>query len=77
MKILDKVVASYNAKLWLQIEKTSPNPMRKHAMYISIITRDGEIIGVYVGSATAEDDGVAGRFGDYELHHERRGGGEI
>jgi hypothetical protein len=55
MKILGKVTAGHDAKLWLQIEETSPNRMHKHAIYLSIVTKDGEIIGVYVGSATAED----------------------
>jgi hypothetical protein len=66
MKILSKITAGHDTKFWLQIEETSPNQMRKHAIYLSIITRDGEIVGVYVGSATADNDGVAGRFGDYE-----------
>jgi hypothetical protein len=60
MKILSKITAGHDTKFWLQIEETSPNQMRKHAIYLSIIIRNGEIIGVYVGSATAKDDG------DYE-----------
>jgi hypothetical protein len=56
MKILEKVAAGHDAKPWLQIEETTPNQMCKHAIYLSIIMRDGQIIGDYVRSATAEDD---------------------
>jgi hypothetical protein len=67
MKILGNVATGYDAKLWLQIEETTPNQMRKHAIYLSIIIRDGEFIGEYVGSATAEDDGYRARADDYEF----------
>jgi hypothetical protein len=65
MKILSKITAGHDTKFWLQIEETSPNQMRKHAIYLSIIIRNGEIIGVYVGSATVKDDDLTGRFVNY------------
>jgi hypothetical protein len=40
--------------------------MRKNAIYISIVMRDGEIFGVYVGSATSEGEGYVTRIGDHK-----------
>jgi hypothetical protein len=53
MEALNKVTADHGAKLWFRIEETSPNQMRKHTIYLSIVMKDDETIDVYVGSATA------------------------
>lgn len=40
--------------------------MRRYGIYLSIVMEDGEIIGVYIVSATAEDEGTVARSDDYE-----------
>jgi hypothetical protein len=40
--------------------------MHKHVIFISIIIRDGRIIGVSIDSTATEDDDLPIRSGDYE-----------
>jgi hypothetical protein len=66
MKVLSKVTDSHDAQICMQIEEASPNQMRRYGIYLSIVTKGGEIIGVLVSLSTAEDEGTTARSGDYE-----------